>query len=476
MATIAPAPATTNPLRRILGDLRAERRAADPLPPGRTRPSIAFTRRFAADPLPILLDGYRRWGPVFTLRVMHMPVVFMLGPAANHYMTVSHAANFAWREGSMGDLIPLLGDGLLTTDGAAHRRARRIVLPTFHHERIAATLDTMIDEVLRVLDAWRPGDRIDLYAATRRLALRIAMRALFGLDPDRDTHGIDAAVEFERGLSFYAEDYFTQALRGPRTPWARMQAARQCIDELIFAEIACRRRDDEPRQDVLSLLLQARDEDGEALSDRQVRDQVMTLLFAGHDTTTSTVSFLFHELARDAEAMRRVLDEQDRLLGGRTPTAAELMGEGLPELEMALDETLRLYPPAWVGPRLSLDAFELEGVTVPGRTHVNYCSWASHRLPDVFDEPDAFRPERFARAAKAALPKGAYVPFGGGSRTCIGMRFGQLEIRTIATLVLQRFGVALEPGYELGIRQMPTLSPREGLPVRLGERGVASAA
>ena len=141
------------------------------------------------------------------------------------------------------------------------------------------------------------------------------------------------------------------------------------------------------------------------------------------------------------------------------------MSGELAELEMVFDETLRKYPPAWIGPRRSVETFEFAGHTVPGRAFVNYSSWASHHLPDVFPEPEEFRPERFTPEARAALPKGAYVPFGGGSRTCIGMRFGQLEIRTIATLLLSRFTLSLPDDFELEIRQMPTISPKHGLPV-----------
>jgi cytochrome P450 len=213
----------------------------------------------------------------------------------------------------------------------------------------------------------------------------------------------------------------------------------------------------------------ARDEDGSEFSDRELRDQVMTLLFAGHDTTTSTVTFLFYELARNPAARGRLLDELDRVVGGRATEPEDLAGP-LEQLEMAIDETLRLYPPAWIGPRRNLEAFEFADRHVPAGVPVYYCSWASHHLPDVFDEPEAFRPARFAPAAKAALPKGAYVPFGGGSRTCIGMRFGQMEIRAIAATILGRFELELEPGYQMSIRQMPTLSPRGGLPVTVRAR------
>ncbi len=164
----------------------------------------------------------------------------MLGPEANHYMTVSHAANFSWRDGHLGDMIPLLGDGLLTIDGEFHRRSRRIMLPAFHREQIAKAQATMDEEVARGIAGWRAGDEVDLYAWTRVLALRIAMRALFGLDPD-DRSDVSTAHDFEEALGFWARDYTLQVLRGPGTPWRRLMNARRRLDALIFAEIDRRR-------------------------------------------------------------------------------------------------------------------------------------------------------------------------------------------------------------------------------------------
>ena len=477
MALIGP-PALLNssPLAVLLSDLRDERAATVPFPAGETRFSLARTRRFAEEPLPILLSCYERFGPIFTLRLFHGNVVFMLGPAANHYITVSHASNFLWRESHFRDLIGLMGDGLLTIDGEFHRRSRMIMLPAFHREHIAASVEVIAEEATRALEQLAPGATIDLYAWTRRLALRVAMRALFGLDPDgRQARSIDAAGLFEQALAFYASDYILRIFRGPFTPWARMQQAARKLDSLIYSEISRRRAGGERGEDILSLLLVAHDEDGNTLSDLQIRDEVMTLMFAGHDTTTSTVSFMFYELSRHPRIVARLLAEQKELIGDGKPTAAQLMSGELSELEMVLEETLRKYPPAWVGPRRSIEAFEFEGRTVPACAFVNYCSWASHHLPDVFSDPEEFRPERFAPEARAALPKGAYVPFGGGSRTCIGMRFGQLEVRAIATLILSRFTLSLPEDFRLAIRQMPTISPREGLPMVVHPRSCTAA-
>jgi cytochrome P450 len=537
MGVAPPPPVPAGVVQRVASDLRAQRRARGQFPPGELGFSMHRTLAFERQPLPVLLRCRKRFGPVFTIRLLYAPVVFAIGPAANHYMTVSHASNFRWRDGSLGDLIPLLGDGLLTTDGDYHKRARRIMLPAFHRERIAAAAGTMLEEVERALERWRPGTRVPLYTWTRQLALRIAMRALFGFDPSRID--FDMADEFERALGFWGRDYTTQMLRGPATPWRQMLDARARLDRVIFAEIDRRRESGERGEDVLSLLMDASDEDGSTLSRQELRDQVMTLLFAGHDTTTSTVAFLFYELARNPHEQEPLRAELAGLSDGGAAAATKLAGLsdsgaaasahlvsggvpapadavsgrasapadavsgrasapadavsgrapaladpapapadsvsrrapasadlGLPRLEMAIDETLRKYPPAWIGPRRSVEPFELEGVRVPGGVMVNYCSWASHWLPEVFPEPERFRPERFTPEATAALPKGAYVPFGGGSRTCIGMRFGLLEVKAIASSILGRFSVELaEPERPLSIRQMPTLSPRGGLPM-----------
>jgi cytochrome P450 len=247
--------------------------------------------------------------------------------------------------------------------------------------------------------------------------------------------------------------------------------SRAVLDEIVFGEIARRRaHPDSGRRDILSLLVRARGAGGEEFSDREIRDQVMTLMFAGHDTSTSTLTFMLHELARHPEVVRRLHEEQDRVLGGASPTAEQLEKE-MPYLEMVLDEVLRLYPPAWIGPRRAIAEYEFGGCTVPRDAYVNYCSWASHRLPEVFPEPEAFIPERFTPERKAALPRGAYVPFGGGSRICIGKRFGQTEVKLVATKLLQRLRMEALPGRTVTIRQMPTLSPRGGLPMRARPRG-----
>jgi retinoid hydroxylase len=460
-----------NPVRRVVGDVVDEWRERGKFPPGWTDFSWARTHQIAHDPLPLLLGAYEEFGPIFSLRLLHSRVVFMLGPEANHFVTVGHPENFHWRESSFGDLIPLLGDGLLTVDEDYHDRARAIMMPAFHREQIAAATEAMTIEADQAIAALPVGEVVDVYEWMRNLAMRIAMRALLGLDPDEAGKGAAAAEHFERALEYYGIDFQLRLLRGPGSPWRKLVSSRQVLDEIVFGEISRRRAHPDPdRTDILSLLAGARGAGGEEFTDTEIRDQVMTLMFAGHDTSTSTLTFMLHELARHPEVTRQLHAEQEEVLGGTSPTALQLEKE-MPYLDMVLDEVLRLYPPAWIGPRRAVREFEFGGCTVPRDAYVNYCSWASHRLPEVFPQPEAFIPERFARERKAALPRGAYVPFGGGSRICIGKRFGQTEVKLVATKLLQRLRLESLPGRTVTIRQMPTLSPRGGLRMRIQPRG-----
>jgi cytochrome P450 len=460
---------SANPVVRVLDDARAELRVRrrGSYPPGPQDFNMRRTLQAARDPLPLLLGLYEDHGPIFSVRLLHSPVIFMLGPEANHFVTVSHPESFHWREGSFGDLIPLLGDGLLTIDDAYHDRAREIMMPAFHREQVAASVTAMVAEATPAIESLHPGQVFDLYEWMRALAMRIAMRALLGLDPDEAGKGAAAAHHFERALGFYGTDFHLRLLRGPGSPWSKMKASRAILDEIVYGEIAQRRAHPDPgRLDVLSLLLGVRDEAGEGLSDKEVRDQTMTLMFAGHDTSTSTLTFMMHELARHPGVVERLCEEQDRVLSGDSPDV-DLLEREMPYLEMVLDEVLRLYPPAWIGPRRAVRDFEFGGHQVKRGAYVDYCSWASHRIPEIFPDPEAFIPERFERERKAALPRGAYVPFGGGRRICIGKRFGQTEVKLVATMLLQRLRLDALPGRTMRVRQMPTLSPAGGLQMRV---------
>ncbi len=471
MHGVAPPPYTLdNPVVKVLSDVRAQRRASRsaPLPPGPTGINPLRDLRFVRDPVSVLLRAYEQYGPIFTVRFFHGLGVVMLGPEAQHFLLVSDAEKFHWREGMYRELIPLLGDGLITTDDEYHERSRRLMLPAFHTERLAAATRVMTEEVDRSLERWRPGTQIDAYKWARQLGMRVAMRALFGFDAGA-LQTTEIAREFERGISFYGKDLALWLLRGPGTPYAKLRSSRRRLASVLLAEIDRRRREDATGEDILSLLMRAEDEDGWHLSDGQLLDHSLTLLFAGHDTTSTTVALLLYELARHPEWRMRVVAELDRELGQEPAGEAHLFA-GLPVLEQTLDETLRLYPPVPAGQRRSIAEFQFAGHRVPAGMHVQYFPWASHRLADVFPDPHSFRPERMAAEKKGKLSKGAYVPFGGGRRICVGKRFGYLEAKVIASRVLQRFAPEVDARTSPRLRWSATLQPEDGLPMRIGVR------
>ncbi len=454
-----------------MADIRRSRAAlrGRQLPPGDNNLSLRRTWRARHDVLNLLREAYYRHGSIFGMRILHDPQVFMIGPEANHFMLVSGRENFVWRHGHMGDLITLIGDGLLTTDGDYHDTSRAIIMPAFHRDRVSAATELMVAEAEGAAERLGDGEELDIYHWTRALAMRIAMRALFGIDPD-STNAERTAEHFERGLSFYGAEYVAQMAVGPGTPLARLRRARGALEEIIGTEIRRRREQGGDRGDILSSLLEATDDEGASLTDRQVLDHVLTLLFAGHDTTTSTVTFLAYEVARNRGHFQPLAAEISAVVGDSDGPDAEQLFEGLPLLARAVDETLRLYPPAWVGPRRVVREFEFRGVTVPAGLPISYSSWVSHRLPEVFPEPDSFRPERFEPESRRRFPRGAYVPFGMGPRVCIGKRFGYTEVHAIAAALLRRFEWDLPEGEAITVIQAPTLSPEGGLPIRLRAR------
>jgi len=450
---------------RIADDMRRERRVRrrSALPAGSLGFSWPNTSRIIADPLTLLLEHERRHGPVFTIRLLHEPIVWAIGAEVNHQILVSEFDAFQWREGRFADLWPLLGDGLLNVDGAYHRDFRMLMLPAFHREYIEGVAETMIEEARAAVERLSEGQVVEIYHWVRELALRIALRGLLGLDA---TDGREAALAraFEASLAIHGEPVLLQLLPLPRSPLARAIAARRALDALIRDEIEARRRRGDPGRGVLGLLLAASGADGSPLPVDVVRDQAVTLLFAGHDTTTTTFTFLLYELGRNPVALSAVEDELSSVLGGARVLAADVLdGHALPVLERSLKETLRCYPAAWVGPRRAVRDVTLAGVPVPAEIGVQYSSWVTHHLPQLYPDPFRFDPDRFLPEREAALPRGAYIPFGGGSRMCLGKRFGEYELRALAAVLMTR--VRFEPLSDEAPRIVttPTLGPKGGL-------------
>jgi cytochrome P450 len=449
-------------VRRGLREEVAARRRT-PLPAGSLRLSLRNTLLTTMDPLRLVLEHYRRYGPVFTIRLGFEATVWAISPQATHQMLVTDADAFSWREGRFSDLWPLLGDSFFAIDGEYHRQTRRMLLPAFHADAVEGVAERMVVEAVKGVEALRPGERVDIYVWIRELAMRVAQRALAGIE-DSDEGTAEFARAFERALSFHGRPIPLQMLRGPRTPFADMLRARARLDGMLDAHIERRAGGGTTGPGVLGMLLAARDEHGEPLPRAAVRDHLMTLLFAGHDTTTATFTFLAYELGRNPEAREALAAELDDVLGDADPTPEQLDGRALPVLERTLNETLRRYPAAWVGPRKTTRDVVLDGVPVPPGVPVNYSSWATHHIDELYPDPLAFRPDRFLPGGEVdALPKGAYVPFGGGTRMCLGKRFAQYELRAITAVVMRRLLLDADPADPLRMALTPTLGPKGGL-------------
>lgn len=436
------------------------------LPPGPGEwPFIGSLLAFNRDPLRFVDSLYREYGDVATITMMGLRFFVFAHPRAIKHILVDNARNFTNRE-AYPELRMLIGDGLLTLDGAEHRQQRRIVQPAFHRTRIERYAETMLEHTRRMLDSWKPGMEVDVADAMSRLTMAIAGATLFGVDLVEETAAIGHA--FLQAAEY--SDLPTVALGRlpinlPFTPYGKFVQAKQQLDEVVTRIIADRRQGNQEGDDVLSMLLAARDENGAPLTDRQLREHVLTFLAAGHATTANALTWTFYLLAQHPRVMAKLTDELSAVLDGRDPSVEDLAR--LPYLEAVVKESMRLYPPAWAQARRAIADFDLEGYHFPAGCYVIVSQWVTHRRRDLWQDSEQFLPERFEPAAESEIPSLAYFPLGAGPRTCIGMPFAMMELRLVLATILQRFRPALVPGFRVVPRALIILQPANGLRVRL---------
>jgi Cytochrome P450 len=351
-----------------------------------------------------------------------------------------------------------LGDGLITLEGAQHRRHRRLVQPVMHTRSIAAQADTMAALTEARVAAWADGSTVDILAEMQDLTLRIVCAALFHVDtPDQTERFVAAVHDFAVSLNVVLRRAF------PIPGWLPTSGNRlrsrtvSAVDALAYDLI--RRRRAAPGEDLLSLLVLATDADGEpALSDVEIRDELMTMFFAGHESSASALAWALYLLAEHPDIAEQVRAEV-AALGVERVSLADLAR--LPLLGRVVAETLRMYPPAWVFDRSPLTDLTVGGYRIPKGANVLLSPWVVHRDPRVWDDPDTFRPDRFATAE--APPRTAYLPFGDGPRMCVGNRFAEAEIRIVLATLLPRVELSLEKGQTVRPEGDATLRPRGGL-------------
>lgn len=318
----------------------------------------------------------------------------------------------------------------------------------------------MVQFTEEMLKQWRPGMALNMASAMQQLTLSIIAKSLFNIDSPpliAELGGAFNAV-INNGRSLGSRNLLRVNL--PFTRYGKVVAGKRTLDEFVYNLIAERREDGRDMGDVLSMLLHAQEE-GDTLSDKQVHDHVLTFVAAGHETAQNTLSWTFYLLSQHPEKREKLLNELQTVLAGRSPTVADLAH--LPYLEWVIKESWRILPPAWIQGRRAVNDFELDGYHFPAETIGMISQWVTHNLPDIWGDPEVFRPERWDPVENEKVPQWAYFPFGGGSRICIGMPFAEMETKLLLATILQRYAPRLEPGFPVVPKPRVTLRPKYGM-------------
>jgi cytochrome P450 len=411
-----------------------------------------------------LHDEAATLGPIARIRLGPLTIYIVTDAELAHDVLTTQADAFI-KSAELHFLDPLFGDGLLTADGVDWKRHRKLLAPAFAPKRLAAYGTTMVDETKRQLASWQDGATVDVARELMELTLTIAGRTLFHADVRSDAPAVARGVD----LAMHAVvDNLRSPIRlGYQWPLPRnlkMRRAVTLLDDVVYRVIAEGRAHGGDRGDVLSLLLLARDEDGRGLTDREVRDEVMTLLLAGHETTANALAWTWHELGRNADVLAKLQVEIAREVGARDVTTDDL--PRMPWSLAVIEEAMRLHPPAYMTGRQTTRDIELGRYSLPTGSMVAINIRGIHRRPEYFPQPDVFRPERMLPEAKKSRPRHHYLPFGAGPRVCIGSHFALLEAQLLLITMAQR--ARIEPlAAEVEPEPLVTLRPRGGIPARV---------
>ena len=437
-------------------------------PPGpKGRPIIGVFPEFRRDPARFLLDSARQYGDIVYFKIGKQDIVLINRPDLIQDVLVNHPGRFM-KSRILQRAKQMIGEGLLTSEGQFHLRQRRLVQPAFHRDRLIGYGTAMTECALRAQSRWREGDTRDIAEEMMHITLAIVARTLFSADIEGETREIGEAMTAVLNTFNTMVLPFADLLQKlPLPAQRRALRARARLDETIYRFIAERRASGEDRGDLLSMLLLAQDElgDGSGMTDRQVRDEAMTLFLAGHETTANALTWTWYLLSQHPEVETRMRAEIAEVLGGRTPGFDDL--PRLRYTEMVFAESMRLYPPAWAIARLALKEHGIDSYVVEPGWIVAMSPFAMHRKPEYYPDPERFDPERWTAERKESRPRYAYFPFGGGPRICIGERFAWMEGMMVLATVAQRWRFQLAPGARVQHHAQITLRTRHGLPMVL---------
>jgi cytochrome P450 len=423
------------------------------------------------DPPRALTKTARTYGDVVHFRLGPWPIYLFNHPDHIHEILLTQQRRLIKGRG-LRLAKKVLGEGLLTSEGEFHRRQRRLAQPAFHHQRLAAYAETMVAYAQRLGAGWQTGATVpDLYREMLTLTVAIGSKTLFNLDPETERQEIrDALILALNTLSPFTNPLYPLLEKLPVPGLARFSQTQQRLEALVQRLIRERRASDEDPGDLLAMLMQAQDgaDAGERMTDAQLRDEVMTLLLAGHEATAGLLSWTWHLLALHPQAESSLHAELAEVLGGRSPTFADM--PRLRYTQKVLAETLRLYPPAWLVSRQAVTDLSIGGYSIPAGSYLYVCPYVMQRDPRYFPEPERFLPERWTPEFEADLPRFAYFPFGGGERICIGQPLAKMEgLLALATLAQDW---QLRHVADRQVKWLPqiTLRPADGLQMKLIRR------
>jgi cytochrome P450 len=421
------------------------------------------------DPLAFFSDLARVYGDIAAFRMGGEQVFLLNDPQLVRDVLVTHNKNFRKGKG-LERSKRVLGEGLLTSEGAAHLRQRRLMQPAFHRDRIAAYGDVMVGDADRLRRRWTNGSTLDIAREMNRLTLSIVGKTLFDVDVESQ------AAEVGEALTGVMESFwmlmlpfadFLERLPVPKLRRARLQRAR--LDAIIYRMIADRRASGRDHGDLLSMLLSAQDEeDGGGMTDVQVRDEAMTIFLAGHETTANALTWLWYLVGAAPEVEATLHAEIDAALHGRLPTMADL--GSLPYVERVVTEAMRLYPPAWLLGRRAIGEYPIGPYVAPARSILLMSPYLIQRDARYYADPGTFNPDRWTPEFRAALPKFAYFPFGGGPRQCIGESFAWMELILLVATIAQQWRLRLVPGHPVVPQPLITLRAKHGMRMTLEQR------
>lgn len=409
-------------------------------------------------------DTLAAFSGVARFRMFGIEIYHLSDPDAIQHVLQDNARNYV--KGKLFEpMRSLVGNGLFLSDGDFWLRQRRLMQPAFHIRRLALLVDGMVDETRSALDRWAKagaqGQVLNIAEETTFLAMCVVTRALFSTvvsgGEKRLADAITALID-EIGLRFDNPLYPPLSFPTPRN--LRTRAALRAVDEEVYAIINQRRASSDGRDDLLAMLMEARDEeDGTGMDDRQLRDEVLIMFAAGHETTANAMAWAFYEIQRQLEIMHKLRAEVDEVLCGRAPTAADL--PNLVYTRMIVEEALRLYSPIYITNRQAVKEDVICGFHIPAGALISLGPYVAHRDPCHWHDPQRFDPDHFHPHNTVKRPRFAYFPFGGGPRQCIGKDFALYEAVIVLAMAAQRFDWRLAPGAQVHPRMSVTLRPKQ---------------